>query len=79
MKRKLTFASAEASSRAHKDVVAELRQVGCWTESLSELKVRQSLFGLSYGYQCYGGDGDIVIPKFSVSRLVEQVAGATDG
>ena len=77
MRRKLTVATANANSRAHKDVVAELRRFGCWTTSLCEIAVRQSLFAHCYGYQCYGGDGDIVIPKLSVSRFLDRLYGET--
>jgi hypothetical protein len=72
MPRKLTISSVKATARAQKDVIAELRQYGCWTESLAQLKVRHSWCSWSYGYQRYGGDGDIVIPMLSGSRLVEQ-------
>jgi len=58
-------------------VRAELRQQGCWSDRLSAVSVRQTLFGFAYGWQYYRGCGDIIIPKFSCVRLLDRCRGVT--
>jgi len=64
-----TFRSAVGS------VQRELKKHGFWDRKLSVVRVRQTAFGVAYGWQFYGGCCDIVIPSFSVCRLLDSVCG----
>jgi hypothetical protein len=47
----------------------ELRQLGFFSPAVSEVRVKLIAFGTAYGYQYYGGSGEIHIPALSLSRF----------
>jgi hypothetical protein len=47
----------------------ELRRLGFLSSAVSEVRVRLTAFGTAYGYQYYGGSGEIHIPAVSLSRF----------
>ena len=67
--------SATSFKSACRDVKAGLKKLGFWSEKLADVKVRQTYFGFSYGWQYYRGCGDIVVPKLSVSRMCDSYRG----
>jgi hypothetical protein len=61
-------------SRAHDAVTAELAQRGFWDERLETVTTWLVPVGFSaYGWQWYGGSGDICIPRVSLARLGDNV------
>lgn len=60
---------------ACRSVQTDLNSLGFWTKKLADVTVRQTLFGLSYGWQYYHGCGDIVIPRLSAIRLYDNCRG----
>jgi hypothetical protein len=55
--------------RGTTQVRLELQRLGFFSESLQGVKVRLIPFGSAYGYQYYGGSGEIHIPAVSLSRF----------
>ena len=47
----------------------ELRRLGFLSPAVSNVRVRLTAFGTAYGYQHYGGSGEIHIPAVSLSRF----------
>ena len=55
--------------RANYKVCRELQAHGYWDEKLAAVQVRLGVIGSPYGWQDYGGSGDIVIPAVSFSKI----------
>tara|TARA_B100000745_G_scaffold300218_2_gene253353 strand:+ start:1306 stop:1851 length:546 start_codon:yes stop_codon:yes gene_type:complete len=68
MTKRSSVTSAASFKSALRTVKADLKGLGFWSKKLADINVRQTLWGLAYGWQYYRGSGDIVIPKLSIIR-----------
>ena len=59
--------------RAVQTVRRELRELGFWDDAVAEIDVKLVTTGYAYGWQWHGIGGDIEVPKFSASRLMDHL------
>lgn len=61
--------------RAVSTVRRELAELGFWDQAVAEIDVHLVSVGTAYGWQWHGGGvgGDIEIPKYSASRLIDRL------
>lgn len=60
--------------RLNRDVYhvnSELESHGMWTEKVADIDVCLVPIGYAYGWQWYGGSGNIHIPRFSLCQLYD--------
>jgi hypothetical protein len=62
-------------NRATRKVAGELRRHGLWCDRLLEVPVVLVPVGYAYGWQCYGGTGEICIPRVSLLKLHDFFSG----
>lgn len=72
---KITIVTMARLNRALGRVVCELSFHGLWDETLQKVDVYLVPIGGCYGWQCYGGSGEICIPALSMSRLRDHFTG----
>lgn len=61
--------------RATKKVAGELRYHGLWSDRLCDVPVVLVRLGYCYGWQNYGGNGSICIPRVSLLKLYDLFTG----
>ena len=62
-------------NRAARKVTGELRHHGLWCDRLREVPIVLVPVGYAYGWQCYGGTGEICIPRVSLLKLYDYFTG----
>ena len=60
---------------ANDAVICELDQLGVYDAWMQGVETHLVTFGVAYGWQYYGGTGHINIPRVSLSRLSDWLAG----
>lgn len=66
----MPLVSLPTLDRANRAVISELDRHGFWNERLSRIEVFLVSFSwVCYGWQHYGGSGDICIPAVSLARV----------
>lgn len=67
--------------RAVAQVRREMRALSLWQDHLAQVQIRHGWFAVALGYQWYGDRsddrvaGDVVIPRFSLTRVWERISG----
>ncbi len=69
--KKVHFITVKRLQRSVYKVQAELRRHGFWDKKLAEVQVYLGAIGGAYGWQEYGGSGDIVVPSISASKIAD--------
>jgi len=62
-------------NRATQKVAGELRHHGLWSDRLHDVPVVLVPLGYVYGWQNYGGSGEICIPRVSLLKLYDLFTG----
>jgi hypothetical protein len=73
MNRKIHIVTESRLRRAVRTVRRELVDLGFWDDAVADIDVYLVRVGFAYGWQWHGDGGDIEIPRYSASRLIDRM------
>jgi len=73
MNKKIHVVTEERLARAVRSVRRELVDLGFWDDAVADIDVYLLPVGYAYGWQWHGDGGDIEIPRYSASRLIDRL------
>ncbi|MEI6233314.1 MAG: hypothetical protein WCT04_09690 [Planctomycetota bacterium] len=76
---KIHFVTLARLNRAVSKVASELDHHGLWNDRLQNVPVVLVPVGFAYGWQSYGGSGEISVPRVSLLKLHDYFTGAYTG
>ena len=73
MNKKIHVVTETRLRRAVQTVRRELADLGFWDDAVADIDVYLVRAGFAYGWQWHGDGGDIEIPRYSASRLIDRL------
>jgi hypothetical protein len=71
----MTIVTPKRLSLGISKIHRELRHLGFLTQAIRNVRIKLTPFGTAYGYQHYGGSGEICIPCFSLAKVWDRLRG----